>query len=130
MNLKPLYFSVAISIVFLYAAAFLGAFLAKKEIPVIVWALIPVYAMLTIVLYRMIRTSVQKNPTRFVTSVYASVLIKLMLSVLIVGIYFFMQYPARKAFTIAIMGIYAVFTVVLIRALLPIVRGEGTSSQQ
>lgn len=129
MNLKSLYSSVAVSTILLFGLAYLGGYLAKKEIPTIVWVLIPVYSILTIVLYRMICSSVVKNPTRFVTSVYASVLIKLMLSVIIVGVYFFLQYPGRKAFTISMMGIYAVNTVVLIRALLPIVRGESPRAQ-
>ncbi len=125
MNLKPVLMSVSLAIVLLYAGAYLGEYLSHKVLPGIVWGLIPIYGVLTVLLFRMISASVQKNPTRFVTSVYASVLIKLMLSVMIVGVYFYIQYPARKAFTIAIMGIYAVFTFVLIRSLLPLVRSNG-----
>lgn len=130
MNLKPFYTSVLVSTVLLYAGAYLGTYLSKKEMPVFVWFLIPLYAILTIVLFRIIANSVQKNPTRFVTAVYASVLIKLLLSMSIVGVYFFMQYPGKKAFAIAMLGIYAVYTSVLIRSLIPIVKGDKPQTSQ
>ncbi|HEY8404731.1 MAG TPA: hypothetical protein VIK71_08985 [Flavobacteriales bacterium] len=129
MNLQPHYISVIITAVILYALAFLGSMIAQKPIPAIVWYLIPLYGIVTALLFRMIRSSLRKNPTRFVTSVYATVLIKLMLSMIIAGVYLFMGFPGRKAFVIAIMGIYASYTVVLIRSLLPLVRSGGPTPQ-
>jgi hypothetical protein len=125
MNLQSQYISVIVTAIILYAFAFLASFIAQKPIPVIVWYLIPLYGVVTALLFKMIRSSLKKNPTRFVTSVYATVLIKLMLSMIIAGVYLFMGFPGRKAFVIAIMGIYALYTVVLIRSLLPLVRTGG-----
>ena len=51
-----------------------------------------------------------------------SVLVKLFMSACIVGGYFYLQLPGKKALAMAIMGIYAVYTTVLIRALLPVIR--------
>lgn len=125
MNLQSQYISVIVTAIILYVFAFLASFIAQKPIPVIVWYLIPLYGVVTALLFKMIRSSLKKNPTRFVTSVYATVLIKLMLSMIIAGVYLFMGFPGRKAFVIAIMGIYALYTVVLIRSLLPLVRTGG-----
>jgi hypothetical protein len=44
------------------------------------------------------------------------------MSACIVGGYFYLQLPGKKALAMAIMGIYAVYTTVLIRALLPVIR--------
>lgn len=128
MESKPLYTSVAFATALLYAIAFLAEKLLEKELPTIVWLLIPVYAILTILLFRMISKASHKNSMRFVTSVYASVLVKLMFSAIIVAVYLFFKYPGRTAFVLSVMGIYAVFTVVLIRALLPAVRTGGKTN--
>jgi hypothetical protein len=127
MNLRSQYISVIITAVTLYALALLSSFIAQKPMPTIVWYLIPLYGIVTALLFKMIRSSLKKNPTRFVTSVYATVLIKLMLSMIIAGIYLFMGFPGRRAFVIAIMGIYALYTFVLIRSLLPLVRSGGST---
>lgn len=128
MNLKPIVVSVVIASLVLFAGAYFGQYLSKKEMPAFVWMLIPFYAVITILLYRMITRAIQKTPTRFVTAVYASVLVKLLLSILIVGVYFFLQMQGKKALAVSVMGIYFVFTVVLIRALLPVVRSEDAPS--
>lgn len=128
MNLKPIVVSVVIASLVLFAGAYFGQYLSKKEMPALVWMLIPFYAVITILLYRMITRAIQKTPTRFVTAVYASVLVKLLLSILIVGVYFFLQMQGKKALAVSVMGIYFVFTVVLIRALLPVVRSEDAPS--
>jgi hypothetical protein len=44
------------------------------------------------------------------------------MSACIVGGYFYAQLPGKKALAFAVMGIYAIYTTVLIRALLPVIR--------
>jgi len=84
--------------------------------------LIPLYGVVTYFLYQMIASSSAKSPQRFVASVNGSVLIKLFMSACIVGGYFYLQLPGKKALALAIMGIYTVYTTVLIRELLPVIR--------
>jgi hypothetical protein len=47
------------------------------------------------------------------------------MSAIIVGGYFFLGLPGKKALALAVMGIYAVYTTILIRALLPILRNSS-----
>jgi len=121
-NNKPFFISVFVACIILYAGAMMGVYLSKKEMPLLVWILIPLYALVTFILFKLISSSIQKTPTRFVTSVYTSVLVKLFLSLTIVGVYFFLQLPGKKALALATLVIYTVFTIVLIRSLLPLVR--------
>ena len=97
-------------------------FLVKKPMPDVIWVLIPLYGVVTYFLYQMIASASAKSPHRFIASVNASVLVKLFMSAIIVGGYFFLQLPGKKALAMAIMGIYAIYTTVLIRALLPVIR--------
>ncbi len=113
----------------LYLLAIVAVFGFSKSLPTIVWWLIPFYGILTILLYGNISRSVQKSPTRFVTAVYGAVLIKLMISILIVAAFLYLQPYGRKAFVVAIMGIYSLNSVVLIRSLLPVLRSNNSSSK-
>lgn len=92
--------------------------------PDAVWVLIPLYGVVTYFLYQMIVASSSKSPHRFIASVNASVLFKLLMSACIVGGYFYLQLPGKKALAMSVMGIYAIYTMVLIRALLPVIRQE------
>lgn len=122
MNSRSFLLPLTIATVVLYIVAFIVLFLVKKNLPPIVWALIPAYGIVTFMLYRMIHKATSKTPTRFVTSVNASIMIKLFMTACIVGIYFYLGLPGKKAVALAVMGIYAVYTTVLIRALIPVLR--------
>ncbi len=127
MNSRAILLPVTIATVLLYVIAMVVLFLSKKEMPSVVWILIPLYGVVTFILYRMIRSAANKSPHRFVASVNGSVLIKLFMTAIIVGVYFFLNLPGKKAVALAVMGIYAVYTTVLIRALLPVLR-DGKKS--
>lgn len=124
-NSVSFYVSIVVSMALLFVIAYFIPVIAKKELPQIIWWLIPVYSVLSIFLYHMIAKNVKNRPARFVTAVYSSVLIKLFLSILIVGAYFYLQLPGKKAFAIAVMGIYSINTVVLIRSILPLLRTDS-----
>lgn len=122
MNSRAILIPLAIATVLLFIVAIIALFVTKKSMPALVWGLIPLYGIVTYFLYQMIGNSSVKTPHRFVASVNASVLIKLFMTAMIVGVYFFLGLPGKKALALAVMGIYAVYTTVLIRALLPILR--------
>jgi hypothetical protein len=122
MNTKAFLVPLTIATVLLYVIAIVVLFLVKKPMPDVIWVLIPLYGIVTYFLYQMIASASAKSPHRFIASVNASVLVKLFMSAIIVGGYFFLQLPGKKALAMAIMGIYAIYTTVLIRALLPVIR--------
>jgi hypothetical protein len=122
MNTKAFLVPLTIATVLLYVIAIVVLFLVKKPMPDVIWVLIPLYGVVTYFLYQMIASASAKSPHRFIASVNASVLVKLFMSAIIVGGYFFLQLPGKKALAMAIMGIYAIYTTVLIRALLPVIR--------
>ncbi len=128
MSSKAILLPVTIATVLLYVVAMIVLFATKKEMPSVVWMLIPLYGAVTFMLYRMIRGAAKKSPHRFVASVNGSVLIKLFMTAIIVGVYFFLGLPGKKAVALSVMGIYAVYTTVLIRALLPILRNGNKSN--
>lgn len=125
MNNRHFLLPLAIATVLLFIIAALVLFIVKKELPSIVWAIIPFYGIVTFFLYQMIGNASKKSPARFVTSVNGSIFIKLFMTACIVGVYFFLGLPGRKGLALAVMGIYAVYTTVLIRALIPILRKGG-----
>ena len=124
MNSKAFLLPLTVATAFLYVVAFTVLFLVKKPMPDAVWVLIPLYGVVTYFLYQMIVASSSKSPHRFIASVNASVLFKLLMSACIVGGYFYLQLPGKKALAMSVMGIYAIYTTVLIRALLPVIRQE------
>jgi hypothetical protein len=125
MNSRKFLFPLVVATVLLFVLALVVLFLVKKEMPPVVWALIPLYGIVTFLLYQMLCHASKKSPARFVASVNGSVLIKLFMSAIIVGGYFFLGLPGKKALALAVMGIYAVYTTILIRALLPILRNSS-----
>jgi hypothetical protein len=125
MNTRAFLVPLAIGTIILFIIAIVALFLVKKPLPNVVWALIPLYGIVTYFLYQMISHSSTKSPHRFVASVNASVLIKLFMTAIIVGVYFALGYPGRKALALSVMGIYAVYTTVLIWSLLPILRKDN-----
>ena len=122
MNARAFLIPLTIATVLLYVLAMVVLFVVKKPMPDVIWVLIPLYGVVTYFLYQMIASSSSKSPHRFIASVNASVLVKLFMSACIVGGYFYLQLPGKKALAMAIMGIYAVYTTVLIRELLPVIR--------
>lgn len=122
MNARAFLIPLTVATVLLYVIAMVILFLVKKPMPDAVWVLIPLYGVVTYFLYQMIAAASSKTPHRFIASVNASVLVKLFMSACIVGGYFYLRLPGKKALAFAIMGIYAVYTTVLIRALLPVLR--------
>jgi hypothetical protein len=122
MNSRAFLIPLTIATVLLYVLAFIILFIVKKPMPDAVWVLIPLYGVVTYFLYQMIASASARTPHRFIASVNASVLVKLFMSACIVGGYFFMQLPGKKALALAVMGIYAIYTTVLIRALIPVIR--------
>lgn len=122
MNSRAFLIPLTIATVVIYVLAMVVLFFVKKPMPTAVWVLIPLYGVVTYFLYQMIASSSAKSPQRFVASVNGSVLIKLFMSACIVGGYFYLQLPGKKALALAIMGIYTVYTTVLIRELLPVIR--------
>jgi hypothetical protein len=122
MNARAFLIPLTIATVLLYVLAFAVLFLVKKPMPDAVWVLIPLYGVVTYFLYQMIASASAKTPHRFIASVNASVLVKLFMSACIVGGYFFLQLPGKKALALSVMGIYAIYTTVLIRALIPVIR--------
>ena len=124
MNSKAFLLPLTVATALLYVVAFTVLFLVKKPMPDAVWVLIPLYGVVTYFLYQMIVASSSKSPHRFIASVNASVLSKLLMSACIVGGYFYLQLPGKKALAMSVMGIYAIYTTVLIRALLPVIRQE------
>ena len=124
MNSKAFLLPLTVAAALLYVVAFTVLFLVKKPMPDTVWVLIPLYGVVTYFLYQMIVASSSKSPHRFIASVNASVLFKLLMSACIVGGYFYLQLPGKKALAMSVMGIYAIYTTVLIRALLPVIRQE------
>jgi hypothetical protein len=122
MNARAFLIPLTIATVLLYVLAFTVLFLVKKPMPDAVWVLIPLYGVVTYFLYQMIASASAKTPHRFIASVNASVLVKLFMSACIVGGYFFLQLPGKKALALSVMGIYAIYTTVLIRALIPVIR--------
>ena len=122
MNARAFLIPLTIATVLLYMLAMVVLFVVKKPMPDVIWVLIPLYGVVTYFLYQMIASSSAKSPHRFIASVNGSVLVKLFMSACIVGGYFYLQLPGKKALAMAIMGIYAVYTTVLIRALLPVIR--------
>lgn len=122
MNSKAFLIPLAIATIVLYVLAVAVLFLVKKPMPDAVWVLIPLYGVVTYFLYQMIASSSAKSPHRFVASVNGSVLIKLFMSAIIVGGYFYLKLPGKKALALAVMGIYAIYTTVLVRELLPVLR--------
>lgn len=129
MNSRKFLITVTIATVLLFVIAVVVLFITKKEMPPAVWALIPLYGIVTFLLYQMLCNASKKSPARFVASVNGSVLIKLFMSALIVGVYFYLGLPGKKALALAVMGIYAVYTSVLIRALLPVLRNPNKSDK-
>ncbi len=128
MNSRAFLIPLSIATVLLFIIASIVLFAVKKPLPGIVWALIPLYGIVTFLLYQMLCNASKKTPHRFVASVNGSVLIKLFMSAIIVGAYFFLDLPGKKALALAVMGIYAVYTTVLIRALIPVLRNGGNKS--
>ncbi len=124
MNSRSFLIPLAIATVLLFVLAIIVLFVVKKNLPPVVWVLIPLYGVVTFILYQMIKNSSTKSPARFVASVNGSVLIKLFMTACIVGIYFYLDMPGKKGLALAVMGIYAVYTTVLIRALLPVIRSK------
>jgi len=122
MNARAFLIPLTIATLLLYVLAFVVLFLVKKPMPDAVWVLIPLYGIVTYFLYQMIAAASAKSPHRFIASVNGSVLIKLFMSACIVGVYFYLKLPGKKALALAVMGIYAIYTSVLIRALLPVIR--------
>jgi hypothetical protein len=122
MNSKAFLIPLAIATIVLYVLAIAVLFVVKKPMPDAVWVLIPLYGIVTYFLYQMIAASSTKSPHRFVASVNGSVLIKLFMSAIIVGVYFYLKLPGKKALALAVMGIYAIYTTVLVRELLPVLR--------
>ena len=98
-----------------------GAF-SGKSLPDAVWYLIPGYALLTLLLYLIVAGASKKSPHRFVAAVNGSVTIKLLATAATAAVYFMAGMPHRKAFALALLGIYLVFTAILIAALLPELR--------
>lgn len=115
---------LVLAAIFLAAAALLLQSVLHKTIPTIVWFLIPAYGLVTALLFYLIKAGAARSPHRFVASVNGSVLIKIMLTAAIVGIYLFLGLPYKKAFALSVMGIYFVYTGVLIWALVPMLRGK------
>ena len=109
--------SSALAGIALAVAAFSG-----KTLPDAVWYLIPGYALMTLLLYRIVAGAGKKSPHRFVAAVNGSVTIKLLVTAATAGVYFMAGMPHRKAFALALLGIYLVFTAILIAALLPELR--------
>jgi hypothetical protein len=126
MNTRAFLTPLTIATVLLYVLAIVVLFIVKKPMPDAVWVLIPLYGAVTYFLYQMIASASSKSPHRFIASVNASVLVKLFMSACIVGGYFYAQLPGKKALAFAVMGIYAIYTTVLIGALLPVIR-KGNS---
>jgi hypothetical protein len=128
MNSRAFLVPLTVATVVLFIIAMLVLFISKRELPPIVWVLIPLYGVVTYLLYMMIKNTVAKTPHRFIATVNGSVMIKLFMTALIVGVYFYLGLPGRKALALAVMGIYAVYTTVLIRALIPVLR-KGNKPQ-
>lgn len=122
MNSKAFLIPLVIATIVLYVLAIAVMFLVKKPMPDAVWVLIPLYGVVTYFLYQMIASSSAKSPHRFVASVNGSVLIKLFMSAIIVGVCFYLKLPGKKALAFAVMGIYVIYTTVLVRELLPVLR--------
>jgi hypothetical protein len=122
MNARAFLIPLSIATILLYVLAVILLFIVKKPMPDAVWVLIPLYGVVTYFLYQMLASASTKSPHRFIASVNGSVLIKLFMSACIVGGYFYLQLPGKKALALAVMGIYAIYTSVLIRALLPVIR--------
>lgn len=122
MNARAFLIPLTIATLILYVFAIVILFVVKKPMPDAVWVLIPLYGVVTFFLYQMIASASAKSPHRFIASVNASVLVKLFMSACIVGGYFYLQLPGKKALALAVMGIYAIYTSVLIRALIPVIR--------
>ncbi|MDZ4822928.1 MAG: hypothetical protein SH856_05675 [Flavobacteriales bacterium] len=125
MSYRIFIVQLLLAAVVLYALAAVAIFIARSTMPWMVWLLIPVYGAFTLFLYRMIAKASEKSPHRFVSAVNASVVIKLMVTATIVGIYMALKMPHPKALALAAMGIYLVYTFVLVRALLPVLKGGG-----
>jgi hypothetical protein len=109
----------------LVAIALILQSVLHKEVPMLVWFLIPLYALVTWLLYYMIGSASKKSPHRFVAAVNGAVIIKLFLTAGIVAAYLFLGYPGKKALALSVMGIYLVNTAVLIWALIPALRGKN-----
>ncbi len=124
MNSRSFLVPLAVATVLLYIISIVLLFVVKKNLPPVVWILIPLYGVVTFLLYQMIKNSSTKSPARFVASVNGSVLIKLFMTACIVGVYFAMHMPGKKALALSVLGIYAVYTTVLIKALIPIIRNK------
>ena|SRR6185436_20235550 len=122
MNSRAFLLPLAIATIILFVIAMIVLFAVKRELPSIVWFLIPLYGIVTFMLYQMIKNATIKTPARFVATVNGSIMIKLFMTALIVGVYFYLDMPGKKALALAVMGIYAVYTTVLIRALIPVLR--------
>jgi hypothetical protein len=122
MNARAFLIPLSVATILLYVLAVVVLFIVKKPMPDAVWVLIPLYGVVTYFLYQMIASASAKSPHRFIASVNGSVLIKLFMSACIVGGYFYLQLPGKKALALSVMGIYAIYTSVLIRALLPVIR--------
>ena len=107
---------------FIAGVALLAQQLAHTALPLLSWMLIPVYGFLTLLLFSLIKGGAAKSPHRFVASVNGAVLIKLFVTAAIVATYLFLGLPGKKAFALSVIGIYGVFTAVLLWGLVPLLR--------
>lgn len=105
---------IAATVVLLSAAYGLSL---VKTVPVLLYAAIGLIGGLSWLLYRYILKENQKSPRRFVTAFMASVTIKLLFTVGLVGVAVYFDKENKIVLAIGMFVIYIAYTLVLVRSL-------------
>jgi FtsH-binding integral membrane protein len=85
-------------------------------VPMIIFAVVPGYTLLTAILYKRMKAAAQKSPQRFVTSFMASVTIKLMITAAFLAIAISLRKEEKVAIALWTFATYIAFTVLLVMA--------------
>jgi len=110
--------ALIIAAIVIYSIGLTIQFFGEFELHWALWLLPLIYLTLSIITFRILTSGAHKSPHRFIMGVNLSVLLKLITSASICGVYFALKLPAKMNFTIAVMLNYIIFTAVLLKSVL------------
>ncbi|MCC6599682.1 MAG: hypothetical protein IT223_03305 [Crocinitomicaceae bacterium] len=85
--------------------------------PAVLFAVVPVYALLAYYLYTIMRRSEAKSPARFVSAFMGVISIKLLLTVTFLGIYIYFFREQKLALALGVFIIYIAYTLLIVKEL-------------
>jgi len=116
--MTPVRFALSLTAIALGLVLFAMVCAITKVLPVpmIIFGVVPMYTLLTTLLYFRMKAAVAKSPQRFVTSFMASVTIKLMVTAAFLAIAISLNKEEKVAIALWTFATYIAFTVLLVAA--------------